>query len=121
MAILYKITAEDNFLSVQASGFDENLQETEDYVNAVIKDALEYKSQYILCDERNLHYSLSFYDNYQLAGFISQYAKMIKKVAIVCAPDYSLEKEFFEEIAVEKGASICFFYDIDSAKKWLSL
>ncbi len=106
-------------LYVEASGFDETLEEAQAYAGAVIQRALAGGCTRVLCDERKLQYRLSTFDTYELAARTAQAVPSLARVALVCAPECFADATFYENVAVNRGLSVCAFKDLDRARAWL--
>ena len=119
MSIRYSFRVEGDTLFADASGRDENLEEVQAYGLAVIEQALLHRSTHILCDERNLVYQLTTMDTFAAAEFIAQRAPHIARIALVCAPQFYADANFWENVAVNRGLSVCAFKDMERAKAWL--
>lgn len=119
MAISFEIESRDYFLTVIAKGKDDNLKEVEAYSTSVIEAAIKNKSKKILCDERELEYSLSIADTYKLAEAASKYAVNVLKIAIVCDSKNLIEGKFYETVASNRGLLVRVTADIDEATNWL--
>lgn len=119
MAISFKIESRDQFLTVVTRGKDENLKQVEAYSAAVIEAAIKNKSKKILCDERELEYSISVADTYKLAEAASKYAVNVLKIAIVCDAKNLVDGKFYETVALNRGLLVRVTDDIDEAINWL--
>lgn len=119
MSITYSFHTEGETLFVEASGRDESLEEVQAYGLAVIEQALQHQSLRILCDERQLVYQLTTMDTFAAAAFIATRAPHIARIALVCAPQFFADASFWENVAVNRGLSVCAFKDMDRARAWL--
>lgn len=119
MAIDYILTSEDDLLIVNASGFDENLEEVLQYGMAIVNACMAGNYSRVLCNELNLEYRLSTLDTYKSAEFLARQAPKLGKVAIVFNEKFMNDARFWETVAVNRGLMVCTFKDIDSARKWL--
>jgi hypothetical protein len=119
MAIKHSIRIEDGILSVQASGKDDNLGQVKAYGTAVMEAAIAADCDRILCDERDLVYSLGTLDTIESAKYISEIVPRIAKVAIVCNPKQVEDGEFWETVAVNRGLEVRVFIDPGDARVWL--
>lgn len=120
MPITYTMQVESDTLVVRASGEDDSLEDAQAYGQAVLVRALAEKCSRVLCDERNLRYRLSTLDTYALASAIAETTPRIARIAIVCAPACFSDAQFWENVAVNRGLSVCAFKDLDRAKTWLA-
>ena len=119
MAIEFTTTVEDDTLVVKACGFDERLEQVQQYGMDIIQACLQQQVSRVLCDECDLEYRLSTFDTYAAAEFIAENAPLIAKVAIVCNPAFIKDALFWETVAVNRGLTIQVFKDIDAARRWL--
>lgn len=119
MAISFQIKSEERFLKVVAKGKDDDLNQVLDYSNAVIEAAIQNNSKKILCDERELEYSISITDTYQLAEAASLYASSLSKIAIVCDPKYLVDGKFYETVASNRGLFVRVTANFEEAVDWL--
>ena len=119
MAITYNIKVEGDLLRVTASGFDESLEQTQQYSLAVIEAAVGHGCRRVLSDERDLKYRLGTVNTYQLAQAILEHAPRMARVALVCHPDSEAEGEFFENVVVNRGLTLHVFTDFDEAEAWV--
>jgi hypothetical protein len=119
MAIQYTIASEGDTLLVNAAGYDETLEEVQEYALAVIDACRENGCTRVLCDETALEYRLGTFDTYQSAQFVATYGAQIEKVAIVCSPRFSADARFWEDVAVNRGLTVRVFREGDAARAWL--
>lgn len=120
MAIKYAFICENHFLRVIASGKDDDLEQVQEYGMAVIKAAVENDASKVLCDERELEYTLGTFDTYESARIIAEAAPNIVKVAIVCKSENIGDAKFWETVATNRGLHIRIFNNIEDAQAWLS-
>jgi len=119
MSIKYQITNLDGYLKIVAKGKDDNSSDVKKYADAIIEAVKDFKSKNVLCDERELQYSLSITDTYQLAEYISQHSSHLIKVAIVCNSKYFDDARFYETVATNRGMQIKVYTNIEEAETWL--
>ncbi|MBI5297190.1 MAG: hypothetical protein HY869_17065 [Chloroflexi bacterium] len=119
MAIHYSIKLEGDLLLVDAWGFDENLEEVQAYGQAIIQACLEGGCARVLCNESNLEYRLSTFDIFQSAESIAARVHKPVKTAIVCNEKFITDAQFWETVAVNRGMTVRFFKDMDTARRWL--
>jgi hypothetical protein len=120
LAIRLTTTVSGNILEVRASGFDENLEDTQAYGLGVIAAGSRAGVRRILCDERDLEYRLGTLDTYDLAAFIAAQVPDVDRTAIVCNPRFLADARFWEDTAVNRGLSVRVFTDPDAARRWLA-
>ena len=104
---------------VTAWGYDEGLAQAQDYAFAIISAAVEGNHTRVLCNEFDLEYRLRPIDTYEAATFISANAPKIARIAIVCNPKFGADARFFEDVAVNRGLMLRFFWDADASSQWL--
>ncbi len=119
MSIDYDIIITDSMLRVKAVGIDDDLDEVVRYGNAVIDAVNESKVKFVLCDETELVYSLSIFETFQSAKFISENAPKVEKVAIVISPKNTNDATLWENVAVNRGLKVQFFLSVNEAEKFL--
>ena len=119
MSIKYNIENKENYLLVEASGFDESLEEVMQYGAAIIQKAVKLNTTRVLCDERELEYRLNTIDTFKSAEFIAEQAPSIARLGLVCNPKNFEDADFWENVAVNRGLKIKFFTDLEEAKHWV--
>ena len=119
MSIQYSMTAKENLLLVEASGFDESLEEVEQYGMAIIRACQENKCTRVLCDELALEYRLSTFDTFESASFIARHAPHVGSIAIVCNETFIKDAQFWETVAVNRGLTVRAFKELEQARQWL--
>ncbi|WP_076789347.1 hypothetical protein [Chlorobium sp. KB01] len=119
MAIQYTAEVEDEILFVTARGFDENLEDVQNYGMNIIGLCKQCGVARVLCDETALEYRLGTLDTYEAGKYMSENVPILAKVAIVCNPKFFYEAEFFEDVVVNRDLTLRFFSDIDTAMHWL--
>lgn len=120
MAIKYSFKVDHEILMVKASGKDGSLEEAQDYAKAIIDAAIKSNCTKVLCDESELVYTLSASETYELAQTTAFDAPKIARTAIITLPEYKEIVEFWETVALNRGLLIRVFFNIESAKKWLT-
>jgi len=120
MAIDFQIRIEDDLVFAAASGYDENLEEALDYNRAVLQACIEHDCSRILTDERELEYRLDTVDTFELATQAARAVPSLTKIAIATGPSNQADADFYETVAVNRGLSVKFFPDLDSARAWLN-
>ena len=119
MAIHFDYSLKGDLLLITTSGKDDNLKEVENYIRSIGALAFQNNCDKVLCDERDLSYSISFLDTYDLAENVSQKAKFIKKVAVVCDQKYLKDGKFYELVSNNRGLNMLVTDNIQQAKKWI--
>ncbi|NTW68821.1 MAG: hypothetical protein HGB23_03095 [Chlorobiaceae bacterium] len=120
MAIHYTAEVQGEILCVTASGFDENLEDVLNYGMGIIGLCQQSGVTLVLCDETALEYQLGTLDTYEAGKFISEHVPAVARVAIVCNPKFFSDAEFFEDVVVNRGLTLHFSSNIETAKCWLT-
>lgn len=121
MAIHYTIKTEGDLLLVEAEGFDESLEDVQAYGQAIIQACLAADCSRVLCNETDLEYRLGTFDIFQSAESIAAQIHKTVKVAIVCNERFTADAQFWETVAVNRGMTVRFFKDMDTARRWLGI
>jgi len=119
MSIHSTMTVSEDTLLVTASGFDESLDQVQQYGLAIIAACIQSGVTRILCNELDLEYRLGTVDTYQAAEFIAANAPHVGRAAIVCNPKYLADARFWETVATNRGLTVRVFKDTDAASQWL--
>lgn len=120
MAIQYDAKMQNDVLIVTTSGFDESLEEVQQYGMDVIEVAMRHRATRVLCDERDLEYRLDTIMTFESAKFIAEKAPKVGRVAIVCAPECLPSGQFWETVAVNRGLKVTVTADFERALAWVS-
>lgn len=72
MGIKYSIKVVDNILWVKASGRDDDINDVIQYGEALIKAAVEPNVARVLCDEKDLAYTIGTLDTFKAAEHIAK-------------------------------------------------
>jgi hypothetical protein len=121
MGISFTTRAEGDTLFVKASGFDENLDDVKNFSMAVIEATRKNGAQRVLSDEREVEYRIGTFDTYDLGKFLSENVPSPLRIATVCNPSFISDATFFEDVVVNRGATLRIFTDVDKAKEWLNV
>ncbi len=119
MAIEYELRVQGDLLWVTARGKDDHVEQVKQYGMAVAAAAIANACHRILCDERQLTYSLGTFDTFDAARHIAENVSHFLKVAIVCGQSQSEDAEFWETVAVNRGLCVRVFRQLDRAQAWL--
>lgn len=119
MSIQYVLKSEDDLLTVKTAGFDESLEEVEQYGLAILEACKQGNYSRVLCDETELEYRLSTLDTYQSAVFLASQAPRLIKAAIVYNEKFVQDARFWETVATNRGLTVRVFKDAESARDWL--
>lgn len=121
MTITFTSEIEGDLLVVTTQGIDDDLHQVIDYGQAVIDLAVRSGTRRVLCDERNLVYTLGTTDTFELARTIVDLAPAVGRVAIVCRPPDFEDGKFWETVATNRGLRVRAFLDVAQARAWLEM
>ena len=119
MTIEYDYIIEDDILKVTTQGQDDNLEEVMNYFDELIEIAKTHNCFKVLCDERNLAYTIPVFDTFQLAEYASRQIKGYHKIAIICNNKYIKDRKFYETVSSNRGISILVSIDYNASLEWL--
>ena len=119
MPIAYQIQDEGVFLRVKAVGTCDNLEQLKEYVLAIHQAATSAGLTRALVDERELRYRLSTIDSFESGSFVAEMAPLGAKIAVTCNLEGKADTRFWETVAVNRGAEVKIFDDIESAEEWI--
>jgi hypothetical protein len=119
MSIKYQIQNEDAFLRVTAAGTCDDLSWLKEYVLAINGAALSAGLTKVLVDEREMCYHLTTVDSFESGKLVAEMSHFGIRAAVVYNLDGEADSRFWETVAVNRGATLKAFDDIDDAEKWL--
>ena len=119
MSIKYQIQDEGAFLRVTAAGTCDDLYRLKEYVLAINSAALSAGLTKVLVDEREMCYHLTTVDSFESGKFVAEMSHFGITAAVVYNLDGEADSRFWETVAVNRGATLRAFGDIDDAEKWL--
>jgi hypothetical protein len=119
MSIEYQIRDEGVILRVKAVGTCDNLEQLKEYVLAIHQAALSAGLTRALVDERELRYCLSTIDSFDSGSFVAEMAPFGSKIAVLCGLEGKADTEFWATVAVNRGAEVEVFDDVEGAEEWL--
>ena len=119
MSIQFEFTPGENLLEVKAWGYDETVEDSNRYSEAVIREAIKCGVTRVLCDEREVEYRLNLFDTYIMAETVAQTAPNVTKVAIVCDPGYLEDGKFYETVLANRGIAVSVTDNMKQARAWL--
>jgi hypothetical protein len=119
VAIHYSFFPEKEMLVVETSGYDENLEEVENYGLAILDQSIKLNCSKVLCNESNLEYRLGTLDTYKLAKFLALMVPHVAKAAIVCNEKFITDAHFWETAVVNRGLEVRVFNTTENARLWL--
>jgi hypothetical protein len=118
MAIQYQIENTPDYLLVTASGTNVNIDEVMSYTQAIVMTAMKYNPTCVLCDGRQLQYTLSLELIRKIAEYVSFYSTDRVKVALVFDKKYLEFGEFYEAVALHHGLTMRITDDYQGALEW---
>ena len=119
MTIEFEFQAEGILLKAKASGRDDNLADVQNYGMAMLAFALEHSCTKVLCDERDLIYTIATFDIYASAKQMAEVTPKLAQVAIIFNPSFEADAKFWETVAVNRGLQVSFFQNMEDATHWL--
>ena len=119
MSIEYQIQDKSPILKVKAVGTCDHLGQLKEYVLAMHEATLSAGLARVLVDERELRYHLSTTESFESGKLVAETAPSGLKMAVVCSPAGKADAKFWETVAVNRGAAVKIFDDVDDAERWL--
>ena len=110
-----------DFLFVKVKG-NRSIETIMDSTKQIVEKCNKKKCSKVLVDVRNFNNRINFSDIFNLVSkdLPDIINHKIKKVAIVDVDGHNFNKEFFENVAVNRGHNVKIFTDINNAMDWLS-
>ncbi len=119
MKIDYQIEIAGDFLKVNATGVADKLEDTLQYVEAVIEMAAKHESKKIFCNEKHLKHKLDTFDTVRLAKQIKAAAPRVVRVAVLYDKNELEAGNFYETVTNNRGLFFMITSDYDKAMEWL--
>jgi hypothetical protein len=119
MSIEFRIRDESAILNVKAAGTCDSLVQLKEYVLAMHRAAQSAGVTRVLVDERELCYHLSTVDSFESGKFVAEKARSGVRIAVACSSEAKASARFWETVAINRGAPLKVFDDIDDAEEWL--
>jgi hypothetical protein len=116
----YEINAEGELLVARAWGEHSSVEELRQYGADLVSACIVGASTKALLDERELLHTLSEGDIYRLAEQYALRAPRLVKAAILYNPKESVNVNFWETCAVNRGLSVRVFIEKAHAMAWLN-
>jgi len=117
MGINTNIEKKDGYIHFKIEGEYPGLQILNG-IDQILEAANKYQINNILLDIRNLEYSLSSIDSFNIGEYIAKtYSDKLIKIA--CLRDKYKEDDFTEIVAINRGANFHLFNDENNAINWL--
>jgi len=121
MSIGFNIIKKDDYLLIKTHGEGHDIKAVINFADEVIKCCKESNYSSILLDERDREYNLTTVeDQSRMANFLCSLGITDLKIAFVCQQKYQEQIHFLEAAVQNRGLTIRFFMDTDSAEKWLA-
>lgn len=120
MSIQFKHEVQDKLLLITTEGKDDSLKEVENYARSILELAVKHNCSQVLCDERNLLYSISMGETLKYAESLAADITQVNAIAVVCDKRYLNEGEVFELAARGRGLSVLATSDYQEAISWLN-
>ena len=110
-----------DFLFVKVKGY-RSIDSIKDATKQITEKCHKQKCSKVLVDVRDFHERINFSDIFDLVSkdLPDIIKNRIKQVAIVDVEGHNFNKEFFENVAVNRGHNVKIFTDINDAMEWLS-
>jgi hypothetical protein len=119
MSIKYRIQDEDAFLRVTAFGTCDDLFQLKEHILAISSAALSAGLTRVLVDEREMCYHLTTVDSFESGKFLAKMSRFGITAAVVYNLDGAKDTRFWETVAVNRGAALRAFEDVNDAEEWL--
>ncbi len=120
MAIGFESEVHDGILFVKAEGTDESTEQVLDYGRSVIRAAAKSGCTRVLCDEREVAYSLGTGGTIEAAERLVEHVPRVCRVAIVCSRDCLEEGRLWETVAGNRGLIVRVDTDPERAEAWIT-
>lgn len=119
MPIKYTMKQDNDILKVASEGVCDNFTELKEYLKALHDATMSAGLTKILVDETELEYSLSTTQSYESGSYVAETVPCTVKIAVVCRQEGWEEAKFWETVAVNRGAGVKIFLDLEDAEKWI--
>lgn len=119
MAISLKFRATKSILHVEASGFDESVDDLYGYVDCVYEKALEENLPNVICDETKLQYKIGLLDILKAAKYFSKKIPYKAKLALIINKEQTEHAKIWNSFVSIFFPDIRLFYRIANAEKWI--
>jgi hypothetical protein len=116
----YEIHAEGELLIARAWGEHDDVEEVRKYGADLVSACIVGNCSKALLDERELLHTLNEGDIYRLAEQYALRAPRLVKAAILYNPRESVNVNFWETCAVNRGLSVRVFIEKEHALAWLN-
>ncbi len=119
MSYIINFKISEHYLRADISGTADNTKLKQ--ISADVKEMI-YANQVnkIFIDVTELEGRMGIFDSLKHIEKFSANAKNIR-VAVYDIKEHKYNNDFFENASLNRGFSICFFYDESEAKKWLGI
>ncbi len=120
MGIAYKTEKRNKYFFVESHGQSDDLDEVSCYAQEITELCKQQGYKNMLIDETDRQYVLSeVLDLYKLGNFFKTLEISTIRIAIICQPQFLEHIRFLETTANNRGMTIKFFLNNDSAERWL--
>jgi hypothetical protein len=119
MSIDVDVKIIQDLLIIISAGCEKSLEDSINYISAILQVAVDTRCEKILLDERDMQYDLSKEEGVSLTEYIVDHTSDIGRTAIVCKPeDYENLHRWAGELQ-KQGHDLRYFTDYDLAYQWL--
>ena len=118
MANSLSIVDQGEYLLAEFSG-DFSVDAGKQCIDAMTNASIEKHQSKVLLDCRKISGNMPIIDRFEVAAYAAKTRKMIAKLAMLNRPDVILPDNFVENVAVNRGANVKVFTDLENAVHWL--
>lgn len=111
---------ENKILIVTTNGVTPSLSEIKTISKEMVELSLMSSCNKILLDDRQLSYSLTDVELFELGEYNVHIIPSIIRMAIVCAEKYYNKLKLWESISFSRGINVKIFLDFKAAQDWLT-
>ena len=120
MALDFTTKVVGKLLEVTSTGYDETVEDSVNYGEAILKVCAEHQCNKILVDETGLTKVLDTVGQYELVTRLIAKVPYYIEVAMVVNPANYAETSFGSTVAVNRGVNIQVFTSVEEAREWLN-
>jgi hypothetical protein len=120
MALDFTTKVTGKLLEVTTTGFDESVDDSVRYGEAILSVCEEHQCNRILVDETGLTKVLDTVGQYELVTRLLEKVPYYIEVAMVVNPANYTETSFGSTVATNRGVKIQVFTSADEAREWLT-
>ena len=116
-------TVEEDFVRIVVTG-NYSLLKANHLFSHSIENALLHRRAKILIDVTNIAGNIPFFDRFEYATFLARYKRehastKVSRIAVVGHEPIVDKNKFGETVAINRGANVRVFTDMDNAYAWL--